>query len=297
MKRISNAVNGRHFYKNGDAMNNDTIGAKDQVDDAVVRQPNIVMAAAEEMDGRPPKRHRGAGESYGATRSPRTKANSMTTGTTTTTLLGLPLAAMVDISHCLSIVDCRRLAMTCRTLWSTRRGVEVARTRAVATSAAERQLLRQLRPLPKLETLDVGGGLTVDDNFLVLFDWRIDFPSLRELSMEGAASVTGEAVVRALRLHPSLRYVNVMWCPLVEYVDALRLRDCLVQPNAVIRRLPKEFCGMKQLSWHEEDFGVVGPYSADPIIFSRLTVFRFCNLSIPLFFRTQHGIRPQKETH
>jgi hypothetical protein len=283
-------------------MNNDTNGAKDQVDDDVVRQPDFLMAAAEEMDGRPPKRHRGAGESQRHCSAKVRDAGAIVTATTS--LLDLPLAAMVDVSHCISIVDCRRLAMTCRTLWSTRRGIEVAHTRAVATSAAERQLLRQLRPLPKLESLDVGGDLTVDDDFLTAFEWRIDFPSLRELSMEGAATVTGEAVVRALRLHPSLRYVNVMWCPLVEYVDALRLRDCLVQPNAVIRRLPKEFCGMKQLSWHEEDFGVVGPYSADPIIFSRLTVFRFCNLSIPLFFRTQHGIpnlarwhRPQKETH
>jgi hypothetical protein len=68
-------------------------------------------------------------------------------------------------------------------------------------------------------------------------------PLLRELSLEASATLSGAAVVQALRLHPSLRYVNVTYCPLVGYLDTLRLRDCLGQPKVIVRRLPQEMCG------------------------------------------------------
>jgi hypothetical protein len=121
-------------------------------------------------------------------------------------------------------------------------------------SAAERQVLHGLllrQPFVKLKTLDLGEWAT--DEFLAALDWRQNVPLLRELSLEGSSVVSGTAVVRALRLHPSVRYVNVTYCPLVGYLDALRLRDCLSQSNAIVRRLPQKMCGMIQRSEEEDD--------------------------------------------
>jgi hypothetical protein len=151
----------------------------------------------------------------------------------------------VEISHHLSILDGRKLVMTCNSFWTNRHQIEGDRKTVVVESAAERQVLQGLllrQNFDKLETLDLGNWAT--DEFLAAFNWRQNVPLLRELSLEGSAVVSGAAVVQALRLHPSVRYVNVTYCPLVEYLDALRLRDCLRQPNAIVRRLPQEMCGM-----------------------------------------------------
>jgi hypothetical protein len=171
----------------------------------------------------------------------------------TTTLLDLPLPAFVEISDHVSIIECRRLVMTCKSLWTSRHSIERARRTAIVQSNMERSLLRQehtLRPLPRLVNLNLGDA--VDDTFLMEFDWSVDFPALREISMEGSLLVHGAAVRVALQNHPSLQRVNVVFCPFVEYVDALRLRDSLVQSNAIIRRLPKEMCGMVETNFKDD---------------------------------------------
>jgi hypothetical protein len=97
--------------------------------------------------------------------------------------------------------------------------------------------------------LDLGDA--ADDTFLLEFDWSVDFPALREISMDGS-QVHGAAVRVALQNHPSLQRVNVVFCAFVEYVDALRLRDSLVQSNIIIRRLPKEMCGMVETNFRDD---------------------------------------------
>jgi hypothetical protein len=158
----------------------------------------------------------------------------------TTGLLDLPLSSLVEISHHLSILKSRKLVMTCHSLWTNRHRLEGDRRTAVVQSGAERQVLQGLllrRPFTKLETLDLGEW--ANDEFFAALDWRNDVPQLRELSVEGSTTVSGAAVVRALRLHPTVRYVNVTYCPLVEHLDALRL--------------PQEMCGIFQRSDEEDD--------------------------------------------
>lgn len=183
-----------------------------------------------------------------------------TTTTTTTSLVDLPVSALLGIAEYGSIVDCRRLVMTCQRLWTGRHGLERARRRAAVTTAAERAVLASLvsllpppppPPLPRLVAFELGDAV-VDDEFMLAFDWRVDFPALRDISMVGSNRVHGVAVRVALQHHPSLQYVDVTYCPLVEYVDALLLRDSLVVPQAMVRRLPEEMCGMVETNFDND---------------------------------------------
>jgi hypothetical protein len=181
------------------------------------------------------------------------------TTTTTTSLVDLPVSALIGIAEYGSIVDGRRLVMTCQRLWMGRHGLERARRRAVVTTAAERAVFTSLvqsflpppRSLPRLVALELG-DVVVDDEFMAAFDWRVDFPALRDIAMVGSNRVRGVAVRVALQHHPSLQYVDVTYCPLVEYVDALMLRDSLIGPNAMVRRLPAEMCGMVETNFDND---------------------------------------------
>jgi hypothetical protein len=215
-------------------MNNSEIEAKGEVRRPRPELPAVDAEPTDDGDdnSRPAKRRCDSGPDV--TRS-------------TTGLLDLPLSSLVEITHHLSILESRKFVMTCSRLWTNRHRLEGDRHTAVVQSAAERQVLQGLllrRPFASLETLDLGEWAT--NEFITALDWRQNVPQLRELSLEGSSVVSGTAVVRALRLHPSLRYVNVTYCPLVGYLDALRLRDCLGQPNAIVRRLPQEMCGLSQ---------------------------------------------------
>jgi hypothetical protein len=184
-------------------------------------------------------------------------ATAATTTTTTTSLVDLPVSALIGIAEYGSIVDGRRLVMTCQRLWTGRHGLESARRRAVVTTAAERTVFVSLvqslppPPLPRLVALELGDAV-VDDEFMMAFDWRVDFPALRDIAIVGSSRVRGVAVRVALQHHPSLQYVDVTYCPLVEYVDALLLRDSLVGPKAMVRRLPEEMCGMAETNFDND---------------------------------------------
>jgi hypothetical protein len=167
-------------------MNINEMEVKGEAKDARRRRPEELQAVydADDDDDRPAKRHRSGGRDV-VTRS-------------TTGLLDLPLSSLVEISHHLSILDGRKLFMTCKSLWTNRHRLEGDRRTAVVQSAAERQVLQGLllrRPFTKLETLDLGEW--ANDEFFAALDWRNDVPQLREVSLEGSEAVSGAAVVQA----------------------------------------------------------------------------------------------------
>lgn len=160
-------------------------------------------------------------------------------------LAELPTPSIAEISHHLSILECRQFVMSCGSLWRNRNSIEKHRsTVAVVHSNSERQVFEQIRP-PNIERLDLGDS--VDDDFLMMFDWSVEFPVLREISMEGSTSV--RMGLRCLYGHPSLLHVNVVFCPLVGFPEALQLRDHLQQPNAVVQRLPEEMYGLVETNF------------------------------------------------
>jgi hypothetical protein len=142
-------------------MNNNEMESTGKAYDARRRRPEELPAADAEPPtdddfdiGRPAKRHRG----LNVTRS-------------TTGLLDLPLSSLVEISHHLSILDGRKLVMTCKSLWTNRHQIESDKKTVMVESAAERQVLHGLllrQPFVKLKTLDLGEWAT--DDFLTASD-------------------------------------------------------------------------------------------------------------------------------